>query len=206
MEILIILVGVVLGVAFGYQLRKTLATKKAKHADAQATKILEEVNRKKKEILINAKDESLEIITQAKEEENKRRERLSTIEEKLFDKEELFEKKSQELEKNRQEFIKKEEEIQNIKKEIDKIREGEEEKLIKISKLSKEEAKELLLKQTEKEIGDELVKRIKYLEDEAKEKAEDTARNIISTVIERYAADKSSISSGFTIILTSRPA
>jgi len=190
MQIIIyILLATVLGGLFGYELRKSLATKRAKQAETQAKKILDEANSKKKEILLNAKDESLKIITQAKEEESKRREYLSNIEQKLLNKEELLEKKSQELEQKKQELTKKGEEIQNIKQEIEGIKQKEEEKLIKVSKLNKEQAKELLLERVEKEISEELVKRIKYLEEEAKEKAEQKARDIITSVIERYAAD-----------------
>ena len=75
MQIIIyLLVSVVLGGLFGYQLRKILVTRKAREAEILASKILEEANSKKKEVILNAKDEAMKIVSEAKNEENKRRE------------------------------------------------------------------------------------------------------------------------------------
>jgi len=77
MEIIYILLSIIIGLGVGYQIRKSMVSKRAKDAEMNAEKILEDANTQKKEILLNAKDESLKIITQAKDEETKRRDYLS---------------------------------------------------------------------------------------------------------------------------------
>ncbi|MCL5795272.1 MAG: ribonuclease Y, partial [Patescibacteria group bacterium] len=83
----------------------------------------------------------------------------------------------------------KEKEINSIKTDIFKLKDEQKEKLQKITKLSKEDAKNLLLDMVEKEYKDELVRKIKTEKQAAKEEAENIARGIISTAIERMAAE-----------------
>ncbi|HRY59869.1 MAG TPA: ribonuclease Y [Patescibacteria group bacterium] len=203
MEIIYAVLGILVGALVGYQLRKSLVSKKTKLAEESANKILEDANSEKKEILLNAKDESIKIITQAKEEENKRREYLTTLEQKILKKEENIERKSQELEQQIKDVVAKKEEIKKLKEDLDEVYKSEEEKLLQISKITKEEAKDILLEKTEKEIGPELVKKIKAMEEDAKEQGDEKARDIISSVIERYAADYTTETTVNTVLIPS---
>ena len=67
MEIIYIIASVIVGLVVGYEVRKNTVNRKTKKAEENAEKILEDANTQKKEILLNAKDESLKIITQAKQ-------------------------------------------------------------------------------------------------------------------------------------------
>jgi len=203
MEIIYIIASVFVGIITGYQIRKSLINKKTKEAEESVSRILEEANSKKKEILLNAKDESLKIITEAKEEERKRREYISNLEQRVLNKEENIEKKNQEIEKQKENLTKLQEEIQKLKDDIEKIKNKEEEELLKISKISKEEAKNILIDKVEKEISDDLVKKIKSMEEEARERGEEKARNIIGSVIERYAAEYTSETTVNTVLIPS---
>lgn len=203
MQIIYILLSILVGLTVGYQLRKSIVSKRTKEAEENAEKILEEANTQKKELLLNAKDESLKIITQAKEEETKRREYLSNVEQKILKKEETLEKKDQDIEQQKKEIDKKQNDVNLIKSEVEELRKKEEEELIKISKISKEEARDFLLDKVEKEISGELIKKIKNMEEEAKDRAEDKAREIIGSVIERYAADYTAESTVNTVLIPS---
>ena len=203
MEAIYILLSIVIGILVGYQARKTIISQKTKSAEQTAEKILEDANTQKKEVLLNAKDESLKIITQAKEEETKRREYLSNLEQKLLKKEETLDRKDQEMDQKRKEIEDKQKIVEKTKTEVEEIKKKEDEELIKISKLNKEEAKNILLDKVEKENSDEIIRKIKSIEEEAKENAESKAREIIGTVIERYAADYTSESTVNAVLIPS---
>jgi len=201
MQIIYILLSIVAGGFAGYYLRKNLISKKAKDAEGNAEKILEEANRQKKEILLNAKDESLKIITEAKEDETKRREYLSNVEQKILKKEEVLDKKEQDIDNRKKDIEIQQKDIAGIKDAVEQIKAKEEQELVKISGVKKDEAKDILLERVEKEMSGELVKKIKMMEEEAKERAEDKAREIIGGVIERYAAEYTAESTVNTVLI-----
>ena len=203
MEIIYAAGGLALGCLAGYYLRKSLVTKKTRQAEESANRVLEEADNKKKEILLNAKDESLKIITEAKENERKRMEYLSTMEQRILNKEENIEKKNQEIDKQKETLNKSQEELKTIKESIEEIKKKEEEELIKVSKTNKDEAREILLDRVEKEMSGELVKKIKGMEEEARERGEEKARDIIGSVIERYAAEYTAESTVNTVLIPS---
>jgi len=203
MQIIYIVLGVLVGGLVGYEIRKSLVTKRTKQATELANKILEEANSQKKEVLLNAKDESLKIISEAKEDEKKRREYLGALEQKLLNKEDVLEKKVQDVEKVKDNLEKNKEELEKTKESIGEMKKKEEEELLKISKMSKEEAKEILLQNVEKEMSPELIKKIKQMEQEARDQGEEKARDIIGGVIERYAADYTSETTVNTVLIPS---
>lgn len=203
MQIIYIVIGLLAGGLVGYEVRKSLVTKRTKHAEASANKILEEANSQKKEILLNAKDESLKIITEAKEEEKKRRDYLGILEQKLLNKEDVLDKKVQDIEKVKDGIEKSKEDLEKTKESIGEMKKKEEEELLKISKMSKDEAKEVLLANVEKEMSPELIKKIKQMEQDAREQGEEKARDIIGGVIERYAADYTSEATVNTVLIPS---
>ena len=201
MQIIYIIVGLIVGGLAGYEVRKSLVTKRAKQAEESANKILEEANSQKKEILLNAKDESLKIISEAKEDEKKRREYLGALEQKLLNKEDVLDKKVQDAERVKDGLEKSKEDLEKTRESIGEMKKKEEEELLKVSKMSKEEAKEVLLANVEKEMSPELIKKIKQMEQDAREQGEEKARDIIGGVIERYAADYTSESTVNTVLI-----
>ncbi len=186
---LYVLLALLGGGAIGYGLNAMAVSNKTKNAQDSAKKILEDADKAKKESLLNAKDEALKIISEAKEEENKRRDYLSGIEQKLSKKEEMLDQKSQDIDRQRQEIVKKEEGLQSTKEELEKEKQQAEEQIAKVSKLTKEEAQAILLDRVEKEMAPELVKKIRQMEEEAKATAEEKAKNIVVGIIDRYASE-----------------
>ncbi|MBI2448218.1 ribonuclease Y [Candidatus Microgenomates bacterium] len=202
MEILYIAIALLLGGAFGYQMASNIVSGKNRKAKETAEKILESANNEKKEVLLNAKDESLKIITGAKEEETKRREYLENIEQKLLKKEEQLEQKLQENEKQKKELTTRAESLDQMKASLDEIHQKQEEELAKVAKLSKTEAEEILLAKVEKDMSEHLAKKVRQMEEEANQTAEEKAKNIVAGIIERYAAD---YTAEFTVLSVNIP-
>jgi len=201
--LIIILLGTGGGFTLGYVIRKFKAKAQIDSAESQAEKTIEKAKTKAREILLEAKDEALRIKEQAKKEEGERRSKIIALEERLSKKEEMLEEKIENLEQKKSLLSKKEQEIEELKNQIKEIRRRQEQELQKISRLSKEEAKKLLLQMVEKESSEELVERIKKLEARLKEEADEKAREIISEAIQRLAAPQTTETTVYTIHLPS---
>jgi len=193
---LFVVVWVVIGAALGYGLRILLSQRKISQAENEANKIikkaqdkLEEASKKEKEIVISAKEEASKIKEKAEKVEQSRRAELSDWEKRLGQKDETLDRRTEEIDKKQESVLKQDTEIKEVREEILKIRDKQEEKLAQVAKMSREDAKELLLTRTEKEAKEDILKVIKDVENQAKDEAEARARDIISAAIQRYAAE-----------------
>ncbi len=154
-----------------------------------ARRAKDQLAQKQKEILLSAKDEALKIKEEAKEEEEKGRRELLELEKNLRRREELVDNRLETVEGEKLKLLDKEKEIEKIKGEIVEIKTAEQESLEKISKLKKEDARDLLLVQIEHEYKDDLIRKIKEQKEIAQEEAQAIAREILSTVIQRLASE-----------------
>jgi len=191
------------GFTLGYIVRKFRARAQVDSAESQAEKTVDNAKTKAREILLEAKDESLKTKEQAKKEETERRAKINQLEERVSKKEEALEQKVESLEQKRDSLGRKEKEIDELKAQIREIRRRQEYQLQKISRLSREDAKKVLLEMTEKRYKDDVVDRIKKIEQKTKEEADDKARNIISSAIQRLAVPQATESTVYTIHLPS---
>lgn len=149
----------------------------------------DDVLQKQKEIILQAKDEALKIKEDSKRQEEKIRNELQEIERALRRREEMLDKRMEMMDQEKQKITDKEKEVSGIRHEIGKLREKQQENLEKIAKLKKEEARDLLLKDIEKEYKDDLIRKIKEQKEIAKEESLAVAREILSSVIQRLASD-----------------
>lgn len=154
-----------------------------------AKKTIRDGEQRQKELLLKAKDEALKIREDAKNEEEKKRKYLEEIERNLRRKEELLDKRAENIDHERNKILDKEKDIRDIKGQILRIKDEQQKTLQSVSKMKREEAKELLLKMVEKEYREDLIAKIKSEKQKAKEEAEVIAREILSTVVERLAAE-----------------
>jgi ribonuclease Y len=168
-----------------------------------AKKSIRESEQKQKELLLKAKDEALKIKEEATREEATKRKYLEEIERDLRRKEESIDRRAESIDSERENVLKKEKEIREVKSQILKIKDEQQEALQKVAKMKKEEAKELLLSMVEKEYREDLVGKIKAEKQKAKDEAEVVAREIISTVVERLAAEHTSESTVASVTLPS---
>ncbi len=194
-------ISVPISLVIGYFLRKFQAQQETETAEAQARKLIENAKSKVREITLEAKDESIKIKEQTKAEEKERRDQISHTEKRLAKREEAFDNKMDDLDKKRSELQKYEKDADNIKKDLIDLRKKQEEKIEKIAKLSKDEAKKVLLEITEKEYKDDLLKQIKAIKETTKEEADKKAQEIIADAIQRCAVDHTAETTVTTVAL-----
>ncbi len=184
---LIIFFSAVLGSAVGYYLRKQKALNEINSAEARAAKVVSEAKSKQKELILKAEEKALGIIQEAKKEEQRRRGDIDGLQKRLEKRETTFSQKLLELQERQQKLYDKVARVEKVKEEIQKIRKEQLEKLGKISKMSREEAKNILIKNVETEIKDNLLSRIKKLEQESTEEIEAKIKNIMAFTMQRLA-------------------
>jgi ribonuclease Y len=183
-----IIIGLVVGLGFGYLIRKVVARRAVESSELKAQKIIEDAKNKEKDLMIKSREAAIKIIDEAKKEERDRRQELSALQRRLESRESLFDKKLLEFEDKKQILLDKAEKVEKIKQEIEKIKEEQSEKLQKVAGLDKEEAKKILFEQTEKEVGEELLSRIRKVENQTQEELEAKAKELLTFTIERCAA------------------
>lgn len=150
----------------------------------------EEAEKKRKEILIEAKDQAYSIRSDAEKELRQRRQEIAKLERRLLDKEESIDSKLNELSKKEETISQKEIKIQEMGEEVKQLYEKEKQQLENIAQLTEKEARELLLKKAEEQAKHDAAIMIKNIEEQAKDEAEKKARNIISLAIQRCASDQ----------------
>jgi ribonucrease Y len=186
--------------ALGYLLRKYHAKKKVKNAEDKAKKLLEnaktDADKLKHEAELQAKDFLLKSRTEFEKETKDRRQELVILEKRLIQKEEnldrkvdIIDRKDKDVERRDRSLGDREKHITSKEKELERLLQEEKDKLQNISGMTREEAKQLLLRRLEDEVKQEAAIMIKRTEDEAKEKADKEARKIIGLAIQRCAAE-----------------
>ncbi|MDR2939705.1 MAG: ribonuclease Y [Clostridiales bacterium] len=177
----------------GILYRKKIAEAKIGSAEAEAINIVELAKKnseaKKKEILLEAKEESLKLKNDIERDLKERRSELQRLERRLMQKEETLDRKVDSYEKKEDQLSKKTAEADNLKESLNKKFLEQAQELERISGLTKEQAKEFLLSSIEEEVKLESVKLIKDLESKAKLEADRKAREIIVNAIQRCAVD-----------------
>ena len=191
-----IIIGVVaaaLGILIGYMIRKSTAEKAIGSAETEAKRIIEDATKTaetvKKEKLVEAKEEALKIKNETERELKERRSDLQRQERRAIQKEENLDKKTENLEKKEEVLNEKIREAETLQAKCDGIIVEQQELLQKISGMSVEEARETLMQRVESEARHEMAKKLLEVEQECKDKAEDSAKNIIALAIQRCAAD-----------------
>ncbi len=183
----------VLGALGGYLGRKMVAESKISSAEDAARKIIEEAERtsenKKREALLEAKDEIFAMRSEAEREIKNRRSELQRLERRLLQREEQMDNRAENLEKREKALAEREARLESMQKEVERTLQEQQEKLEKIAGLSKEEAKQVLLAQVEEESKREAAQILKRMEQKVREEADKRAKNIIANAIQRCASD-----------------
>ncbi len=179
--------------AAGILYRKKVAEKQIGSAEEEAKRIINEAikggENKKREMLLEAKEEIHKSRSEYEREVKERRAEVSKQERRLQQKEEALDKKVNLHEKKEDELAKKIAAIDKKQEEVESLKRSQMEVLEKISGLTQEEAKAYILKGVEENVRHETAMKIKEIEAQMKEEADQTAREIIATAIQRCAAD-----------------
>ena len=183
----------IIGIGAGYYYRLKIAEGKIGKAEVEAERIIttarQNAESRKKELVLEGKEEVHKLRSDAERENRERRNELQRMERRLLQKEEHLDKKADSMEKRDEAIQRKEDEVARVQEKINALHSRQMEELERISGLTFDEAKELLLNNVKNEVKLDTAKLIKGLEEEAKETAEIKAREIISTAIQRCAAD-----------------
>jgi ribonuclease Y len=193
LTILLVVGATFLGVAIGYFIRKSIAEAKISSAEQAAVQIVEnakkEAEAQKKETVLEAKDEVHKLRSEAEKDIRDRRSETQRLERRLLQKEESLDKKIEALERKEEQVTNKEKRIEETQQQIESIYKQQVSELERISNLTMEDAKQIILSNVEQEVRHETAQMIKEIEQQAKEEADKRARDIISLAIQRCAAD-----------------
>jgi ribonuclease Y len=187
--ILITIAAFIVGGGIGFVLFRALTSKKVDSAKNRADKIIADAKSESKDVLISAKDEALKIKEDIKKELAPKEKEIAELERSLRNREIGLDKKFDQLEAERKNVSKKAEDVDQLKQTLRDLRVKQEESLERIAKMNKDEAKDVLLNLAEKEGKEELVKKIKEVNTFVKESADEKAREIIASAIQRLAPD-----------------
>ncbi len=197
LAIILIVVAAVLGIAIGfgsgYGYRKKFAEREIGSAEQEATRLINEAIRsgesRKKEMLLEAKDEIHKSRTEHEKEVKERRAELSKQERRLQQKEETLDKKTDAFERKEEDLARRMAEVAQAKAEAEEVKKQHIATLEQLSGLTQEQAKQYLLQTVEEEVRHETAMKIKEIEQQLKDESEEKAREILSIAIQRCAAD-----------------
>ena len=200
------------GFACGYFVDKHVTTKRLGKAKSTANRIIEdayqEVKTTKKEAILETKEEVQKLKAEADEEIRQRRFEAQKLEDRLAQKEDFLNKKEEQLDKRQtiiDETKQKQEENEKAlaveRENVEQLQNNAKKELERVSGLTKEEAKQELINTYEEEAKVNAVRIVRIIEEKAKDEAEKKARHIISSAIQRYAADQSSEVTVSTVVL-----
>lgn len=184
---------IVIGTIIGYLIRKYIAEARIKSAEEAAKKILEEANKdgqaRKRELMLEAKEEIHKMRLELERESREIRADLQNTERRLIQKEETLDRRNEVLEEREKQLSSREESIAAAQDRLQQLIEKQRLELEKVSGMSSEEGKQLLLESLKDELQHEFAVMIKEAQTKAKEEAEKRARDIITCAIQRCAAD-----------------
>ena len=172
---------------------KNDADSKIGNADVKAREIIDDALKaaeaKKKESLLEIKEESIRTKNELEKETKERRAELQRYEKRVLSKEEAIEKRSEAIERREASFTSREEAMKQREAKVEELSKQRVQELERISGLTSEQAKDYLLKTVEEDVKHDTAKMIKELENQAKEEADKKAKEYVVTAIQRCAAD-----------------
>ena len=181
------------GGAVGYLVRKNVAESKIATAEEQAIRIVQDAEQageaKRKEMMMEAKEEIHRLRSEMERENKDRRSDLQRQERRLVQKEENLDRKIESFERKEEKLARKEQSLTAAQERAEQLCAKQQAELERLSGLTSDEAKQELLQSLEDEVKHESAMLIKDLEQQAKDEAEKKAREIISLAIQRCAAD-----------------
>ncbi len=184
-----LIIGSAGGIYAGLQWSKRGIIAQVRQQETEARLLLEEARSQQKELLLQAKDESLRMRNEAEAELKEARQGLQKQEERLQRKEENLDRKLEGLERRERQAQNRERQIEQLHQEAERLRLEQANELERISELSREEARSIILAQVEREARDDAARRIREIEQATNDEAEKIARKIIGLAVQRCASD-----------------
>jgi len=179
-----------LGGLIGFLIKQTLAENKRKAQNLKADHIIREAQEKAREIELEAKDSALQITQRAEEELSHRRNELNKEDDRLQKRREELDRRLEKYEDREMRLNKRQSSIDKRANEIEELHQEITEELQRVSQMTTDEAREVILAETEKEARADMARIIRQIESEAREKGNVRARELIADAIQRVASEK----------------
>ncbi|HXG26099.1 MAG TPA: ribonuclease Y [Candidatus Binatia bacterium] len=183
------LVGLAVGVGLGFLARNRLASQELKVAHEKAARIVADARAQQKDLILEAKEEKIRLAQEAEEEARERRAEIANLERRLHARDEQLDQRADMLEQRDRKLLEKQIELDKQREDLDKLNQERVAALERVSGLSAEDAKGMLLEAIREEAERDAVKLARSIERRAREEATDKARDIILTAMQRVAAD-----------------
>lgn len=198
-----IIIAVAVGFFVGYVVRKKQIDKRLGEVEARAAKMIEDASLEckalKKEALLEAKEQGLQLRNELEKENKEKKAELQKLEQRLVQKEDILDKKEEALlkqnnalEQQKRELANREAEIKKTQEKVNHQHQLMVEEIEKVAQLTKEEAKKLLTAEILDETRHDVALQVRNIEQTAKDEANNEAKKIISLAIQRCAADHAS--------------
>jgi ribonucrease Y len=186
---LVALVAVLVGFGIALLLRRSFALASETTARANADRLLAEARARQNQIILEAKDEALKVAKTAELENRERRAELQRYESRLDKKDEQLDQKIAQVDERDRRISQKEQDLEGERGKIAQLQDEQRTELARVASLTMEEARVLLLDRVEEEMRDITGRKVRELEIEARERADDRARDIITMALQRFAAE-----------------
>ncbi len=180
----------VLGGLIGFMIKQSIVENKRKAQNLKADHIINKAREQAREIELEAKDNALKITQKAEEELNHRRSELVKEDDRLQKRREELDQRLEKYEDREVRLNKRQSSIDRRANEIDQVHKQILDELQRVSEMTKNEAREVLLAETEKESRADMARIIRQIESEAREKGNARARDLIADAIQRVASEK----------------
>jgi ribonuclease Y len=180
---------VLMGVVVGFLARGQFANSAIQTAQEKSARIVAEARTQQKELILSAKDEKMSLLREAEVEAKAKRAELALLETRLLSRDEQLDMRSDMLEQRDRKLLDREREFEQSRQELARAQQDHVAALERVSGMSAAEAKAQLLEAVREEAERDAVRLAKSIEREAREEAEDRAREIVLTTMQRIAAD-----------------
>jgi ribonuclease Y len=185
----IVLAALAGGLAVGFVARGTIAAQSVKSAQDKAARIVAEARAQQKELILQAKDQQVRLQRESEEEGRVRRGELASLERRLLQRDEQLDQRTDMLEERTRKLMVKEQALETQREQLEQARHEQLAALERVSLLTVDEAKGILLEQVREEAEHDAVRLAKAIERSARENAEEKARDVVVTAIQRVMVD-----------------
>jgi ribonucrease Y len=182
-------IGLIAGAGGGIAYVRSQVTGRIRQSEAEAKLLLEAARNQEKDIILQAKDDALQIRADAEAQIRDGRTTIARQEERVQRKEENLDRKLDGIERRERQLQSRERQIEQLNTEAEQLRNKQREELERISGLTQEGAKVIILEQVELEARDDMARKIREMERATKDEADKTARKIVGMAIQRCASE-----------------
>ena len=187
--VIAVVIALVAGAVIGYFLRQLQLERNVRGRQAEAERLLEDARTKARDVELEARDQALSIRDEAEKELTRRRSELSKEEERIQNRRADLDRRMDDLEKRDQNLAKRQSSLDRKANDLEQRQEQIVVELERVSSMTRDEAKNQLLQEVEREARTDMVRIIRQIEEEAQHEGEKRARELIADAIQRVASD-----------------